>query len=71
MKNLEKFAASLVIVGSIIAYFSLSEFTNKETNSLLLAERGISNETSQEYANYVSRYSKNYKNKNEYKKRMG
>jgi hypothetical protein len=66
MKHLKKLAASLAVVGSIIAYLTLIEMKQDSGKSLFLAEKQSANESERDYAQYVSRYSKNYKDKKEY-----
>ena len=67
MKSIQKFAASLAVVGSIVAYLSVNDFSKQSSSSLFLAEKGPSNATAEAiltaeaFAQYVSQYSKNYK----------
>ena len=67
MKSIQKFAASLAVVGSIVAYLSVNDFSKQSSSSLFLADKGPSNSTdkanptAEAFAQFVSQYSKNYK----------
>ena len=70
MISIQKFAVSLAVVGSIVAYLSLNDFSKQSSISLFLSSSNstanatanvTANPTAVAFAQFVSKYSKSYK----------